>query len=164
MKHIVFLTLGLLASVSSFSQGSQKESIEELLRVTKADALIENSYTQMNQMLVGMGKQLGIKPSEQAEFDEFVAKAISLTKEEMNWQKMKEPMIQIYLKHYSEKEIQDMLAFYKTETGQSMINKMPAVILDTNMLSQKMMMNIIPKLKKMQEGLKSDIQDKRNKK
>ena len=57
----------------------------------------------------------------------------------MNWAKMKKPMIKIYLKHYSEKEIKDMVAFYKSDSGQSMIQKMPAVMGDSMLLSQEMM-------------------------
>jgi hypothetical protein len=57
-----------------------------------------------------------------------MSKAAAAMKGEMTWEKMKEPMIDVYLKHYTEIEINDMLAFYNTESGKSIIKKMPAVM------------------------------------
>jgi uncharacterized protein len=70
-------------------------------------------------------------------------------------------MIDIYLKHYSETEIQDMLAFYRTKTGQSMIIKMPAVMGESIILSQKMMKDFIPKIKAMAQDLQKERREKK---
>ncbi len=150
--------------VNALSKESKRESVEELLNIINAESVIENLYSQMGQMLQGMGKQLGVKPSEQELFDGFMKKMISLMQEEMSWAKMKEPMIKIYMKHYTEKEIQDQIVFYKSESGQSMISKQGDVATDTLMLSQQMVQNFIPKLKEMTEEFEAELAAKRNNK
>ncbi len=122
-----------------------------------AESMIDNIYSQMDQVMQGMWQQLGVKPSEQEMFDKFMSKMVSIMKSEMNWAKMKEPMIKIYLKHYSEKEIKDMISFYKSDSGQSMIQKMPAVMGDSMLLSQEMMKDFIPKLQKMSKELEEEL-------
>lgn len=141
---------------------SKKESVEELLVLSKAETLIETVYGQMDQMFKNMGKQLGVKPGEQELFNRFMSKVASLMKEEMSWDKMKGPMMDVYMKHYTEKEIQDMIAFYKSESGRSMISKQADVAKDTMMLRQKMVESFLPKLMKLSKEMEAELAEKRN--
>ena len=165
MKRIIAIFILLLIPSISFAEDpSKKENVEELLVLMNADSIIDNIYSQMNQMIQGMDKQLGVKPSERELFEKYTEKMFSIIKSEMNWEKMKGPMIDLYLKHYSDKEIQDMLAFYKSESGQSMIKKMPAIIKDSMALSQNMMSDFFPKMQALSEELKHEIELSRNEK
>ena len=163
-KIIAIFILLLIPSISFAEDPSKKENVEELLVLMNADSIIDNIYSQMNQMIQGMDKQLGVKPSERELFEKYTEKMFSIIKSEMNWEKMKGPMIDLYLKHYSDKEIQDMLAFYKSESGQSMIKKMPAIIKDSMALSQNMMSDFFPKMQALSEELKHEIELSRNEK
>ncbi|AWF81096.1 hypothetical protein BTJ40_09870 [Microbulbifer sp. A4B17] len=158
------LLLGVVLSVLSFGAiagESKRESVEELLEVSNAEAMLDTIYAQMDQMLSGMSGQLGVRPSEQKLFDQHMKEVIALMKEEMNWQKIKEPMIEVYLKHYSEEEVQDMLTFFRTETGQSMLVKMPAVMNDSMVISQQMVQGFMPKLREISLAFKADLEEQR---
>ncbi|MFC1841286.1 DUF2059 domain-containing protein [Thermodesulfobacteriota bacterium] len=159
---LVFSLLGCVTAkkpkvVAVSDNESKRESVEELLALTDAEDMIDTIYSQMSQMFQGMGQQLGVKPSEQELFDKFMSKMIALLKDEMSWDKMKEPMMKIYLKHYSEKEIQDQITFYKSDSGQSMIGKQPEVMKDTMMLSQEALKDFIPKLQKISKELEEEL-------
>ena len=78
-------------------------------------------------------------------------------KAEMTWEKMKQPMIDIYVKHFSEQEIKDMIAFYKTPSGQSMVKKLPAVMNDSMMMGQNMMKSFFPKMREMSKELQTEL-------
>jgi len=156
-KFIICLILFALPAVSFSDDKSKRESVEELLTLTNAESVIDNVYSQMGQMFQGMGQQLGVKPEERETFDKFMSKMISLMQEEMSWDKMKEPMIRIYLKHYTEKEIQDQIAFYRSESGQSMINKQPEVVKDTMMMTQEVLKNFMPKLQQISKELEKEL-------
>ena len=164
MKRLIVVALGLLLSLGVYAQDSKRKSVEELLRVTKMDSMIDSMYGQMHQMFEGMAKQLGVKPEEQPIFDAYINKVFSVMKEDMNWEKMKEPMIDIYLKHYTEKEIQDMLVFYESETGRSMVAKMPAVMADSMHISQEMLKSFLPKMQIMAQELQTELKKNRDKK
>ena len=160
---LVFSLLGCVTTknpkaVAVSDNESKRESVEELFNLINAESLIDTTYSQLGQYIQGMGQQLGVvKPSEQELFDEFMSKVVSLMTAEMTWDKIKEPMIKIYLKHYSEKEIQDQIAFYKSDSGQSIIRKQPAVATDLMVLRQEAIKNLMPKLKKMSEEFEAKL-------
>ena len=148
---------------SAMAEQSKRESVEALLTLTNADAIVDSIYAQMDQMFAGMSTQLGIKPSEQSAFDRYMKKVVVAMREDMSWEKMKDPMIDIYLKHYTEQEIQDMLAFYQTATGQSMITKMPAVMSDSMAISQAMVKDFLPKITAMAQEFRKELEEARTK-
>ena len=86
-------------------------------------------------------------------FDNYMHQAEAIMRQEISWEKMREPMIDIYLKHYTEEELQQMLIFYQSEVGQSMLSKMPAVVQDSVILSQSMLENLMPKIQKLSDEL-----------
>lgn len=163
MKKILIIGLGLFISFLAHSQDSKRESIEELLLVANVDSMMDSMHEQMAQAFEGIGKQLGVKPDEQPVFDAYMKKVFTAMQEDMNWKKIKDPMIDIYLKHYTEKEVQDMLDFYKSETGRSMVRKMPVVMGESMQLSQQMMQSFFPKIKSMAQELQNDLKEHRSK-
>ena len=87
-------------------------------------------------------------------------KVNELIREEMTWEKMKEPMIQVYINHFTEREIQGMIEFYKTDIGKSTIKKMPLVMQDSMGVSQKMMEGVSPKIKVLMDEFSAEIKAK----
>lgn len=159
MKKLFAICLLLILPTISYAEDmGKRENVEELLALMKADSVIDTIYSQVYQAVQGMAQQLGVKPSERELFDRYTAKMIEVMQSEMSWDKMKDPMIELYLKHYTDKEIEDMVTFYRSDSGQSMIKKMPAVIKDSMVISQDMMKGFIPKMQALSEELKQEIE------
>lgn len=70
---------------------------------------------------------------------------------------MEPEILKIYDKHFTEKEVDDMLAFYRTETGKSILKKMPDVMQESMMISQSFVQVLLPKLKEAALQLTKDI-------
>lgn len=165
MKKLIFILLVLLHSAFANADDSAKrESIEKLLNVMNVDSMIESMYSQMEQMYPQIAKDMRFTKSEQHIFNKFMSNVAKAMKEEITWEKLKEPIIGIYMKHYSEKEINDLLAFYNTETGQSIIKKMPIVMKDSMMVSQTMLIEFAPKFNKLSEDMLKELKQARSKK
>lgn len=162
-KLIVCLLVLALPAISFSADDGKRESVETLLGLINAESMIDNIYSQMELMMKGIGQQFGIQPSEQEMFDQFMIRTVKMMKAEMNWAKMKSPMIEIYMKHYTEKELKDMVEFYSTDTGQSVIRKMPEVMKDSMLLSQQMARDFIPKLQAMTKEFEQELAAARKK-
>lgn len=158
MKYFFSLVLSSLLTLPALAEDSRRATVEALLAATDADSVIDSMYAQMDQMFAGMGQQLGVQPTEQAAFENYMNSVSALMREEMSWEKMREPIIDIYLAHYSEKEIQDMLAFYQSETGRSMVTKMPIVMDESMKLSQQMFADMMPKLQMLALEFQRELQ------
>jgi hypothetical protein len=164
MKRFIATLLALSLPVCGFAEeAGKRESVEELINLMQMDSIVDSMYTQMEPIAQDMAQNLGIEPSEQKYFEKFMSQYVALMKEEMSWEKMKEPMIDIYQKNFTENEIQDMVAFYKSETGRSVIRKMPAVIEDSVGMSQSILKSFYPKLQALSGGMKEEMAADRKK-
>jgi len=147
---VKIFVIGLLVTsihFSAFAEPGKVESVKELIKLINVGSMIGPAYAQAGQLAEEMGKQIGVKASEQEIINKQMRKVAAAMKGEMFRERMDGLMIDIYLNNYTEQEIQDMLVFYRSDTGQSLIEKMP------NTLSQKIVEDLTPKLKATAEKL-----------
>lgn len=131
------------------------ESIKELLRVTESQKLLDSMMGQMDNLLKSSLQQAlqgkTITQKEQKLADDMQKKMIVIFKEEMNWEMLEPLFTQIYRDSFTQQEVDGMLAFYKSPSGQSVIKKMPLVMQNTMTEMQKRMGSIYQKFSKMAE-------------
>lgn len=70
-------------------------------------------------------------------------------------------VIDIYSRSFTEQQIDDLLVFYQTETGQALIKKMPTVMQESMLIGQSMMQQSIPKIQAMAQELAQELQQVR---
>lgn len=158
MKRVLIVILILLSPITVYAEEvADKATVEELLEVTNVKSIVDTIYLEIDQMLEGLAAQLGISEEEQPIFNKYIAKVNASVKEEISWEKMRGPMIELYMKHYTQKEIKDILAFYKTDTGKSLVRKMPVVMQDSIQLSQTMFKMTLPKIQTLAEELQAEL-------
>lgn len=162
MKNAVLIGVLLLMPLCAQANDDAKRAkIERILQVTKVESMVDNMYAQVDAALVGMAQELGIQASEQVVFDRYMSKVAAAMAEQMTWAKIKEPTIDIYMKHYSEKEIDDMLVFYSSDSGKAIIEKMPKVMEESLLLSQSMLRDFMPKMKQLSLELSQELEAQR---
>ena len=64
----------------------------------------------------------------------------------MSWQRMKPLYVQLYQDTFEQDEVDGLLAFYTSPTGQAFLNKMPVVMQKSMALSQSLMQSALPKM------------------
>jgi len=61
----------------------------------------------------------------------------------VGWNSMREPLIEMYVKTFTEQELKEMNAFYITPTGQKVILQLPELVQERNRLAmQRIQANI----------------------
>jgi len=129
MKRLVFVTfLYIAASFNGYSQTKQ-ELIKELFKVMHQDSVIDKSFSAM---IPAMLKQV------QSDEKDSLAKANSQERIKATMPIMKdivkrmvdEDMVVIYDKYFTESEIKDFIAFYKSPSGQKFVKTTPAIQTD----------------------------------
>ena len=81
------------------------------------EAILEQTYTQMSATMQQMGGK-PIPASKQKALREAVAECMSYD-DLVNWS------TDVYLKHFTRKEIDDLAAFYRTPTGKKVAARCP---------------------------------------
>lgn len=78
-------------------------------------------------------------------------KISQLIRDEFSWKNFEPTLMAVYRKSFSQSDVDGMIAFYKTEAGQSVIKKMPIVMQNTMQLTQERMKVVLPQIMQITE-------------
>jgi hypothetical protein len=165
-KRIVGIALAGCCFVSAICLAADapptEASIKQLLEVSHARQLVDSMMGQMDGMMknvmaeVTQGQQLS--PKMQKEVEQFRTDSIAEMKAVLDWNKLELMYVRIYQKSFSQQEIDGMLAFYKTPTGQAVLNKMPLVLQNTMTEVQQMVQPMMQHLQQKQQEVAAKVQ------
>ncbi|WP_407531906.1 DUF2059 domain-containing protein [Elizabethkingia meningoseptica] len=143
------LTILILITAGSFTFAQQqtippakKEKIKTLLRLTNAIGL---SNQIMGSMIDSYQSYYKRVPTEYW---------TEIKKEAATSGEFEELLIPVYSKYYTEKELEDIIAFYKTPTGQKVIKVLPEMSKESMQIGQEWGMRLGEKImKKINENI-----------
>jgi uncharacterized protein len=155
MKRIFALATGLLLSISAWAEPPSQESIEHLLTLTRAEALVGSVLQQVDaSMHRSLQQSLDGTPLS-AEGEKVAAtferKVAVVVREELSWEKLKPAYLSIYADSFTQEEIDGLIAFYDSPAGRAYVDKMPVVMQKSMNLMQERMG---PLMKRMQGAMK----------
>ncbi|MEI6678316.1 MAG: DUF2059 domain-containing protein [Mariniphaga sp.] len=154
MKKLFLVVFFCVAAfINSYSQTKQ-ESIKELFHLMQQDST-------MDKMLKSMVKPLSIQM--QSQIKDSTSRAHSKELQNLTMQTVKEistkwineDVVPLYDKYFSQNEINDFIAFYKSPSGQKLLKISPEIAKDMMMvMMQKYMPGIQKTIKAKAEELK----------
>lgn len=164
MKKIVILCfIFLLSFNANAEEKSSKVEVEKLMNLTEVSKMIDAMQGQIGNLFNSMSTQMNISEKEKPAFNKYMKKVELLLQKEMNWNAIKEPMIQIYTKHLTKKEVNGLINFYQSDVGRSMIKKMPLIVRDSMLISQDLMKDFLPKVQTLAIEMQKEIHESREK-
>ena len=153
--------------VSAADTPPSDASIKQLLELTQARKLLDSMMSQMDTLMksaMGQATQgQPVPPEIQQQTQTFQAEVNAAAKEMLNWDKLEPMYVRIYQKSLTQKDVDGMIAFYKTPAGQAVINKVPVVMQNTMSEIQQMMGPIMQRIQMMQQTIMAEIQAKNKK-
>lgn len=159
----IICLIAIISFGASADDKASNKSVEKLLELTEVSKMIDVMYGQIEQMFNGLEQQMGISEEERPNFDNYMQKLTNLLKEELNWKVMKPATVDIYTKHFTQHEVDGLITFYQSDLGKSMTKKMPLIMQDSMIMSQNLMVNIMPKIQALAAELRTDIENSRQK-
>lgn len=153
MKKVILVLMICIPSLMGYSQTKQ-ESIKELFHVMQQDSIMDKMF---NSMIPSMINQMKSQHPENdslsnARSNEMM-KAMMQTTRLIMKKMMDEDMVVLYDKYFSQKEINDYIAFYKTPSGQKFIKVTPDISKD---LMGIMMQKYVPEI---QNAIKTKVEE-----
>ncbi len=146
---ILIITLAW-STLPVFAQENTRQALaEELLTAMDMQNSIEQSFAKVKQMLPQQMKNMqqtmgttNVPESVSAQ----TTKIFDMVAAELSWSKMKADYITLYAETLSEQELRDLIAFYKTPTGQSFVKKQPELMQRAMEINQKLMIKLMPRI------------------
>lgn len=159
MRALVLIVAAVaLRPVTAFCEPASEQSIEQLLVLTKTQAMMDAAYGLVaQQMRQGMQQAMAGKtltPAQQQFVDSFPAKFVETMKADFNWESLRPTIVQVYRDTFDQAEIDGLVAFYKTPAGQAYASRAPQLAQKMNAALQTRIQQFVPK---MQAALRSAI-------
>ncbi len=134
------------------------ESVEELLRVTQPESMLETIYGQFESgMRAGMQQAVAgqrLSDKQQSILDNAPREFAAVLREELSWARIQGIYVGIYRESFTQEEIDGMLVFYKSPVGQAFVRKMPQV---TQRSGQVMQVLAAPMAEKMRAAMERAV-------
>lgn len=138
-KIILVVLICAAAAINCYSQTKQ-ESIKELFHLMKQDSLMDNAFTSMIPTMLSQIKDSTARVHSNEMMNSARQTVLEMTKKMIN-----EDVVVLYDKYFSQNEINDFIAFYKSPSGRKLINASTDIQKD---LMKIMMQKYIPEIQK----------------
>lgn len=137
------------------------ESLHRLIDVVQAQKLTENIRSQMGAVMMRSAKQaLGdskFDPEEEKIFTRAMNRLTDVVMEQIAWPKMEPDILAIYKKTFTQKEVDDLVAFYQSPSGQAVVQKMPLVMQQSMALGESKIQTIIPQMTQISNDMAKEL-------
>ena len=137
------------------------------------DDRVERLMTAMgvDQMLVQMNQQMGVVMQQSARsaagdklseaqlriFDKYMSRMSDLFFNDANRGRFRGIIAQVYSSQFSNQEIDDMIRFYESDTGRSMVAKMPQVMQQSMQATMVWMQQMKPDMDKLTAEMQAEL-------
>jgi uncharacterized protein len=146
-----------LADAASADESTHRKAAEELVERIDGKRLLDTMYVQLKETFSASIQQMGMPEKDRPLAQKHIEKLTAVLQEELTWEKLKQPLIEIYMRVYDEQEIRKVNEFYKSPAGQNYLAKLPEVLKESGQLSQQMMQSVLPKLQALEKETTGEI-------
>lgn len=105
-----------------------------------------------------------VSASIQQDIDKRQAQMIVAAKETLDWNKLEPVYVRVYQKSLTQHEVDGLIAFYKTPSGQAVLKKMPVIMQNAVNETQQLMQPLVQQLRTMQQDVRAKVQAEKDKK
>jgi len=137
LASLLFI-LSLTPALSSADATSHRQQVETLFRLTQMEKKIQESVDNVIQLQLRQSPQLSQHEKTMRTFFD----------KHIGWDAMKDDLAEMYLKRFSEEELEKINAFYITPAGQKVITVLPELVKERNQLAMQRLQQNIGELQK----------------
>jgi uncharacterized protein len=130
-----------------------KEDIQKYLGVMHSRETMAKMVDAMSAPMHKMLHEQYLKGKDKLppDFEERTAKMMDDSMKSFPWDEMLDSMVPVYQKHFTKGDVNALIAFYSTPTGQKLLRDMPAIM-------QEAMENMMPLMKKQMDAMNARMQ------
>jgi hypothetical protein len=164
MKRFIAIIAVVCMSVPCFAQSSdaaKSAKVEELMSIMHVDKMMDQMMSMMKgQMLTAMqsaGNADTMTPAQKKICADFESNAMDLAIQSVSWKALQPDFVKLYTDNFTDQQIDDILAFYKSPTGQAFIDKQPVLMRQGMQITQGKIAALEPQMNALLEQFKKDM-------
>jgi len=150
---ILALSWICVAQTSPADSPATKEDVEKYLQVVRSHDMMKKMAVAMSQGMHQMFHQQYLKHKDDlpADYESKMTARMDDMFENMPWDEMMQAVSPVYQKHFTKGDIDSLVAFYSSPTGEKMLREMPTIMTEA-------MQNMTPIMTKYMETVQQRLQ------
>lgn len=141
-----------LAQQNSTDSTATKEDVQRYLLVAHSKEMAQKTMAAMTKPMHQMAHETCSKDGMPADCEARLNKVQDEMMANMPWDEMLDAMVPIYQKHFTKNDMDNLVAFYSSPTGQKLLNEMPSIMAE-------LMQDMMPILRKRADAMTQRMQD-----
>jgi hypothetical protein len=151
MRRLLLALFIVIAANQANAEPASAESVQQLLKLTKAEAILDSMYSTMERIMQQSMQQAtagkSITPEQQRIMETVPGRMFSIMRSELTWDKLEPEYVRLYTETFDQSEIDGLIAFYQSPAGQAFIDKMPALMQKSMAIAQVHMQAVAPRIR-----------------
>jgi hypothetical protein len=141
--------LALQPAIANETKPSE-QSINRLFEVMHTSQLLDTYAAQIDTAMRASLREgpewVQLNAEQQQILDDMSAELTSLVRHEISWESVRPMMVEVYRNTFSAHEVDEMVKFYQSPTGQAVIAKLPAAMTQAMQAMQQHVSALTPRL------------------
>lgn len=159
MKRVFFSLCLLVCAIAPAHAAPPTEAqIDRLLETMDMRRTMDEMFVQIEGMGSAMGQQMlgeDATPEQRAALEEVLREQRSSMRKVLSWDNLSTIYRKVYARLFTSEEVEAMIAFYGSDTGRSIMRKMPQAMQLSMEEMQPMMQTLIAEMK---QNIEADLQ------
>ncbi len=158
----VICILTFTSTVALADQASEKQAVLKMLEITNARNMADQVMKSMEAMMDSQFQEAAVQlsPEGRKELDAVREDSVNWLRDNLSWDQMKDMYVDIYTQVFTEDEINQLVQFYQSPLGRTMLEKMPELLRLTLEKSQALVQKRMPVFQKKLQKTLSDLEAK----
>jgi uncharacterized protein len=153
----LLLVLALCAPLAARAdEASHRAKAQEMMALLHTERMVQQISENIRKQIADAGQNvIGAEPTpeKKAKLDEFTKHASEAIDAQLGWTSMQSGFTDIYMKTFTEEQLDAIIAFYKSPAGVALLEKMPTVNAEVTQLGQARLATLQPQLKQLYDDL-----------
>jgi hypothetical protein len=148
------LGAGALAQTNDPNAPATKEDIARYFEAVHSRQMLDQMADAMSKSTHQMVHDMYLKDKDKLppDFEEQASKHVDEMFKNMPWDEMMQAMMPVYQKHFTKGDIDAVVAFYNSPTGQKMVRQLPAILSES-------MQAMMPIMEKYMDAMRQRLND-----
>jgi len=157
---LLALVLALSIPVSSRADdASHRAKAKELMALLKTEHMVVQIADNIRKQVTDAGAHVvgpDASPERKAKLEAFEKQSLQDIDDQLSWKAMEGPFTDIYVKNFTEEQLDSIIAFYKSPGGVALLEKMPTINDELSRYGQSKIVVLQPELKQLYADFQKD--------
>lgn len=147
----------VLTSWQAMAADSHAEQAERLLELTRADRLPVPVYAQVQELFARGFAEAKAPAAKKAVLERYQARADAALDRAIGWDKLRPELVKLYAGAFSEQELKELIAFYQSDLGRKMLEKLPELNMRSAQITQARVEDVAPEVNSLLADMMAEL-------